>query len=137
MFICVICGQKDCIVEKFLFKEETYAIIGAMMEVHKILGHGFLEAVYQEALSIEFDKRNIPYEQEEKVDITYKGIHLDKFYIADFICFREIVVEIKALSSISSDHEAQLINYLKATGLRVGILANFGEKSLTYKRMIY
>jgi GxxExxY protein len=122
---------------EFLYKSETYAIIGAMMEVHKVLGSGFFEIVYQESLSIEFTKRNIPFSEQPKIDIFYKGEKLSKFYVPDFICFDKIVVEIKALSELNTEHEAQLLNGLKATGLKIGILANFGETSLRYKRFIY
>ncbi len=106
------------------------------MVVHKTLGCGFLEPVYQEALSIEFKRQNIPYEKEKILTIFYKGIELEKKYIADFVCFGKIIVELKALSSLTSEHEAQILNYLKATGLKLGLLVNFGEKSLKYKRMI-
>ena len=123
--------------DNFLYKDETYAIIGAMMEVHKTLGCGFLEAVYQEALSIEFEKRSIPFKGQPKIDIFYKGTKLTKFYIPDYICYDKIVVEIKALSGLIAEHESQLLNSLKASNLRVGVLANFGEKSLKYKRLIF
>jgi GxxExxY protein len=121
----------------FLYKSETYQIIGALMEVHRELGCGFLEPVYQEALAIEFDNQLIPFEAEKKISVSYKGIPLDKFYVADFVCFDKIIVELKALSALNTDHEAQIINYLKATGLKVGLLVNFGEKSLKYKRFVY
>jgi len=114
----------------------TYKIIGACMEVHAQLGCGFLEPVYQEALSMEFDERHIPYEKEKVLEIKYKKKLLSKKYIADFICFDRIIVELKALSNLSSDHEAQLLNYLKATGIEVGLLVNFGTRKLEYKRMI-
>ncbi len=123
--------------ESLLYKEETYKIIGALMEVHKTLGCGFLEAVYQEAIELEFRLQNIPFETEKRINISYKGIQLEKSYIADFVCFDSIIIEIKALSALTTDHEAQIMNYLKATGLKVGILVNFGEKSLKYKRFIY
>ena len=122
--------------KEFLFKDETYKIIGAAMEVHKELGCGFLEAVYHEAMAIEFSIQKIPFKQEQKLEIEYKGHVLSKFYKADFICFDEIVVEIKALSDLSTDHESQILNYLKATGKKVGLLINFGQKSLKYKRFI-
>ena len=119
-----------------LFKSEVYQIIGAAMEVHRELGPGFLEAVYQEALEIEFQHRAIPYEREKPLNIFYKGIKINKPYTADFLCFDKIIVELKALSQIIGDHESQLINYLKATKLRVGVLINFGASSLDYKRMV-
>jgi GxxExxY protein len=120
-----------------LFKDEVYRIIGAAMEVHKVLGCGFLEAVYQEALELEFQFQQIPYKREAKLKIYYKGHLLNKFYEADFICYDSVIVELKALSALTSDHESQLLNYLKATGMKVGLLINFGEKSLKYKRMVY
>ena len=120
-----------------IYKEESYQIIGACMEVHKTLGCGFLEPVYQEALSIEFQKQNIPYEKEKILSIIYKDIELEKKYIADFVCFSKIIVELKALSSLTSEHESQVINYLKATGFKLSILVNFGEESLKYKRIVH
>jgi GxxExxY protein len=96
-------------------KNEVYKIIGAAMEVHKVLGCGFLEAVYREALELEFQAQNIPYEQEKLLKITYKGNLLKKEYIADFVCFDKVIVEIKALSAFADAHTAQVINYLKAT----------------------
>jgi len=123
--------------EEYIFKDETYKIIGACMEVHKVLGNGFLEAVYQEALEQEFVLQNIPYEREKQITINYKNIALNKYYIADFICYNEIIVEIKAVSSLTSDHDAQILNYLKATKNKIGLLINFGEKSLKYQRKIF
>ncbi|GAT62859.1 GxxExxY protein [Paludibacter jiangxiensis] len=119
-----------------VFEKETKEIIGALFAVHSELGCGFLEAVYQEALAIEFKLRNIPFEQEKKLTITYKNIPLTKFYIADFVCYNKIIIETKALSALTSEHEAQLLNYLKATELKLGLLVNFGERSLKFKRMI-
>jgi len=120
-----------------IYKEESYQIIGACMEVHKTLGCGFLEPVYQEALSIEFQKQNIPFEKEKILSIIYKDIELEKKYIADFVCFSKIIVELKALSALTSEHESQVINYLKATGFKLSILVNFGEESLKYKRIVH
>ena len=117
--------------------ERTYKIIGAAIEVHKELGCGFLEAVYQEALGKEFAYQAIPFKPQPIIQIAYKGKPLDKTYQPDFICYEEIIVEIKALSSLSGIEEAQLINYLKATGLKVGLLINLGSKSLEYKRFVY
>ena len=119
-----------------LYREECYKIIGACMEVHKELGPGFLEPVYQEALSLEFYVQGIHFEKEKDIHIVYKGKTLDKCYKADFLCFDKIIVELKALSELSNDHIAQLLNYLKATKLRVGLLVNFGSPSLVYKRLI-
>ena len=117
--------------------ERTYKIIGAAMEVHKELGCGFLEAVYQEALGREFVGQAIPFKSQPSVEILYKGKPLTKTYQPDFVCFDEVIIEIKALSRLTGVEESQLINYLKATGLKVGLLINFGAKSLEYKRLIY
>jgi GxxExxY protein len=123
-------------VDKLLYKTESYKIIGAAMEVHKELGAGFLESVYQEAFELELQKQDIPYEREKLLNIFYKGLKLKKRYATDFVCYDKIVVELKALSDLSNDHEAQLLNYLKVTGLKLGLLLNFGSKSLQYKRLI-
>ena len=122
---------------KLIYKEESYQIIGACFEVHKELGNGFLEAVYQEALEIELTNQKIPFEREKTLSIFYKGIKLQKKYVPDFICYDKIIVEIKALSQLNSDNESQILNYLKTTGFKVGILVNFGESSLKYKRFVY
>jgi GxxExxY protein len=119
-----------------IFKEEAYQIIGAAMNVHRVLGCGFLEAVYAEALEIEFTEQGIPYKREEPLKIEYKGHILNKTYAADFVCYDKIIVELKALSALDSSHEAQVINYLKATGYKLGLLVNFGEPSLKYKRIV-
>lgn len=115
----------------------TYAIIGSAMEVHRQLGNGFLEAVYQEALAIEFKIRAIPFQREVTLPVSYKGHALSCQYRADFICFDSVVVEIKALSELSGKDEAQLLNYLKATGIHVGLLLNFGSSSLQYMRRAF
>ncbi len=120
-----------------LYKEEVYKIVGAAMEVHSHLGPGFFEAVYQEAFEMELNFRSIPYLREEPLDIYYKGVKLKKKYVPDFICYDLIVVEMKAVSDLLDVHQAQLLNYLKASKMRVGVLINFGETSLVYKRMIY
>lgn len=116
---------------------QTYEIIGGATEVHRHLGHGFLEAVYQEALAIEMTRRNIPFEREVAVPVEYKGQRLQCGYRADFVCFEEIVVELKAISQLTGADEAQLINELKATGLHRGLLFNFGTPSLEYKRIVF
>jgi GxxExxY protein len=116
--------------------EETYAIIGAAMTVHRELGAGFLEAVYQEALEIEFMARRIPYRRESDLPIFYRGERLRTFYKADFVCFENVVVELKALKSLSTIEEAQVLNYLKATNLTKALLLNFGASSLQYKRLV-
>ena len=119
-----------------LYKDEAYQIIGACMEVHRELGCGFLEAVYQEALEWEFKQQGIPYLREEPLPIYYKGNLLNKQYVADFISYDSIIVELKALSEFSTQHDAQVLNYLKATGNEIGLLVNFGTTSLEYKRLI-
>lgn len=119
-----------------LYKEESFEIIGACMNVHKELGFGFLEEVYQQALEHEFKLSYIPYEREIPLRIKYRDIYLDKQYISDFICYDKIIVELKAVSSLTGEHYAQVINYLKATGYKLGLLVNFGTKSLEYKRLV-
>ena len=116
---------------------KTHAIIGAAMEVHRQLGSGFLEAVYQEALEIEFRERDIPSRSQPLVQITYKGQPLKKTYQPDYICFESIVVELKALAKLTGTEVSQMINYLKATGMNTGLLVNFGSKSLEFKRIVY
>lgn len=115
---------------------QTYAIIGAAMEVHRVLGHGFLEAVYQEALAMEFAARNISFEREKDLAIAFKGTPLKIGCRADFLCDGEIVVEIKAISTLTGNDEAQLLNYLKAGQFHRGLLVNFGSPSLQTKRMV-
>jgi GxxExxY protein len=115
----------------------THAIIGAGMEVHRHLGCGFLEAVYQEALTMELTARGIPFRKEEQLPISYKGQRLGTHYRADLICFDAVIVEIKALDFLSGLEEAQLLNYLKASGIQVGLLLNFGTKSLQYRRFVF
>jgi GxxExxY protein len=114
----------------------TYAIIGACMAVHNELGHGFLEAVYQEALAIEFTRRNIPFVREKKLVINYIGLQLATHYEADFVCYDSIILELKALSDLNPAHFAQVINALKATNYERGLLVNFGAPRLEYKRLI-
>ena len=116
------------------FPKESYKITGCMMNVHRELGCGFLEKVYQEALEREFITEGIPYQREVKLRITYKGIPLQQEYIADFVCYGRIIIELKAISKLSVIERAQVINYLKATGYELGILANFGEISLKTER---
>jgi GxxExxY protein len=115
---------------------QTYAIIGACMAVHNELGPGFLEAVYQEALAIEFTLRGIPFVREKPLVIFYRGRQLSKRYDADFVCYESIVLEAKALSELIPKHHAQTIHYLKATQFERGLLVNFGAPRLEYKRAI-
>lgn len=119
-----------------LFKDESYAIIGACIKVHTKLGAGFLEAVYQESLEREFLKRNIPFQRQPKLSLYFDGEKLKKYYIADFLCYGSIVIEIKATSFISEMNIKQLQNSLKASKHRLGILINFGTSSLTSKRIL-
>ena len=116
---------------------ETYAIIGAAMRVHRELGNGFLEAVYQEALGHEFSLRVIPFEREKELPVFYRGERLRTFYKVDFLCYGSIIVELKALQGLSGTEESQLIHYLKASGKHKGLLINFGVRSLQVKRMVY
>lgn len=116
--------------------EKTYAIIGAAMEVHRFLNKGFLEVVYQDALEIEFRLRDIPYQREVDLNIAYKGHQLGGTYRADFICYGEIIVELKAVSQLIAAHEAQTLHYLRATGYSLALLLNFGNSSLQTKRLI-
>ncbi|MDR3555740.1 MAG: GxxExxY protein [Syntrophobacteraceae bacterium] len=120
---------------ELIFKDEVYAIIGAAIEVHRELPAGFLEPVYQEAFEMEMRERSIPFEAQKTLAISYKGRALRKGYIADLVCYGQIIVELKALERLSSSEESQVINYLKASGLRVGILINFGSYGkLEWKR---
>jgi len=121
---------------ELLYKEEVYKIIGAAMEVHKELGCGFLEAIYEEALTREFKQQNIPFEQQKQITISYKGEKLQKYYVADIICYHQIIVELKTAATIASEHGAQILNYLKATQYKIGVILNFGTTSLQYKRFI-
>ena len=121
---------------ELLFEKETYKIIGAAMEVHQELKHGFLEAVYQEALEKEFHEKYIPYKREIPLKIYYKNKPLHKYYIADFICYDKIVIEVKAITATTLEHHVQLLNYLTAAKLKLGLIINFGRQSLEYKRII-
>ena len=118
-----------------LHKNESFAIIGAAMEVHRTLGCGFVEPVYQEALAIELSKRNIPFEREKELTIEYKGNKLSKTFRADFICYDNIILELKATSDFADEHYAQIYSYLKASKMDLGILINFGKTSLEYERI--
>ena len=117
-------------------KDKTYGIIGAAMSVHTELGMGFLEAVYGDALAIELERRHIPFEREKSIHIMYKGQKLNHYYVADFLCYGDIIVELKAVEQIQSVQMAQVLNYLSATGYKLALLINFGEKSLKYKRIV-
>ncbi|MFN7842428.1 MAG: GxxExxY protein [Pirellula sp.] len=121
---------------EILFKEESYKIVGSFFEVYNEMGCGFLEAVYQESLQIEFELQRIPNAAQKQLQLHYKGKKLESVYIPDFICFDSIIVEIKAVKELTNEHRAQVFNYLKATGFRLGLLVNFGEHpNLQYERI--
>lgn len=119
-----------------LYKDESYSIIGCCIEVYNVLGRGFLEVVYKDALEIEFQMNNIPYTREKIFEIEYKGRILPRMYQADFILYDKIVLEVKHYKILSNDNLAQTLNYLKVSGLKLGILANFGESSFNSKHVI-
>jgi GxxExxY protein len=120
-----------------ILKDEVYLVVGAAIEVHRQLGPGFLEPVYQEAMEIELKCRGIPFESQKPLSIRYKDSLLNKQYIADLLCYEQIIVELKALDRLSGKEQAQVLNYLKATGLRIGLLINFGAVgALDWKRFI-
>ncbi|NOT49943.1 MAG: GxxExxY protein [Chitinophagaceae bacterium] len=123
--------------ENIILKEESYKIVGACMEVHTQLGMGFKEVVYKDALEIEFKKIEIPFKREQQYKIEYKGIILAHKYYADFIVYDSIILEVKSSTFIVNSFVAQTINYLKASGLKLGIIANFGEKSFVSKRVVF
>lgn len=111
---------------KILFESESYCIQGAIFEVYRQMGCGFLEAVYQECLHREFLSRQIPFEPQKPLTLFYKGQQLEKTYVPDFVCYEKIIVELKALKCLTGEHRAQVLNYLKATGFRLAMLVNFG-----------
>ncbi len=121
---------------KYPLQNETYEIIGFCMEVHRNLGHGFLEIVYKDALEIEFKKKNILYEREKEYEVEYKGAILPHKFYADFIVFENVILEIKATKGIAEEHYVQVINYLAVSKCKIGLLVNFGEPSLYSKRII-
>jgi GxxExxY protein len=113
-----------------LYRDESYRIVGACFEVYKEKGSGFLEAVYQECLAMEFAEQGIPFVEQPRLRLAYKGRELQQFYEADFLCFGLIIVELKAVKNLMDEHRAQVINYLKATGKQLGVLVNFGHYPL-------
>jgi GxxExxY protein len=110
-----------------LFKDEAYAMLGACFEVYKDKGCGFNEAIYQECLEIELEHREVPFQAQLQFPLTYRGRTLQHKFIPDFVCYKEIIMEIKAVSNLVDEHRAQVINYLKATGYPLGLLVNFGH----------
>ncbi len=120
-----------------VFEDETYRILGACFEVYKEKGCGFLEAVYQECLEIEFALQTTPFQPQSELQLSYKGKFLKHRYVPDFICFGKIILEIKAVTKLADEHRAQVHNYLKATGYRVGLLVNFGHfPKIEHERII-
>lgn len=128
--------KKEAVMMKENRDPQTYAIIGAAMAVHGELGRGFLETVYHEAMAIELEERGIPYRLEVNLPIEYRGKRMATSYRADMICYDSVVVELKALTGLTRTEEAQVINYLKASGYQVGLLLNFGAGSLEYRRLV-
>lgn len=110
-----------------IFKEESYAIQGAVFEVYRQMGHGFLESVYQECLERELKERNIPFVAQSELQLLYKGQPLNQSFKPDLVCYGKIIVELKAAEKIANEHKAQVLNYLKATGFKLGLLVNFGS----------
>jgi GxxExxY protein len=119
-----------------IYKNEAYDIIGACMEVHRELGKGFTEIVYSDALEIEFKRIKMNYQKEVRFDISYKGILIPHHYKADFVIDDKIILEIKAIDTLTSSHVKQTLNYLAASRLKLGLLVNFGQDSLQYNRVI-
>ena len=122
---------------EIIFKDESYQIMGACFEVYREMGCGFLEAVYQECLTLEFAGRRVPFRSQQELVLCYKGHRLVQKYVPDFVCYETIIVELKALKQLCDDHRAQVHNYLKATGYRLGLLVNFGHyPKVQYERIV-
>ena len=119
-----------------MYADETYALIGLCMKVHRELGCGFLEPVYQEAFEMLLKMEGIPYQREKMLPIYFLGQKLNKEYYADFVCYDKIILEFKAVSALTTAHEAQLMNYLKASKMKLGLLCNFAEPSFVYRRFV-
>jgi GxxExxY protein len=115
---------------------ETYAVIGAAMAVHRELRHGFLEAIYRDALAVEFHRRQVPFERERSLHVLYRGTVLPSSFRVDFVCFGHLLVECKALRAIGGPEQAQVLNYLRASSLTRALLLNFGARSLEYRRLV-
>lgn len=121
---------------EIVFKEESYIIIGICIRVYEELGGGFLENVYEKALEKEFNSSGVPYDKQVKLNIKYKGENLDKYYVADFVVYDKIILEVKAVYGIINQHLSQTLNYLKATDMRLGIVVNFGHAKFQYRRVL-
>ena len=119
-----------------MYADETYKLIGLCMKVHRELGCGFLEPVYQEAFEMLLKMEGIPYQREKMLPIYFLGQKLNKEYYADFVCYDKIILEFKAVSALTTAHEAQLMNYLKASKMKLGLLCNFAEPSFVYRRFV-
>ena len=122
--------------ESYPLQDEAFKVIGACMDVHSELGKGFLEVVYKDALEYEFSKKGIAFEREKKFDIQYKQIKLPHSYYADFVVYNNIILEVKAQEGVVEEHYRQVINYLAVSKLQLGLLVNFGEASLKFKRVV-
>ncbi len=120
-----------------IYKEESYAIVGAAMAVHRTLGLGFSEKVYQEALALELEAQGIPFEREKQLHITYRGQQLKQDFYADFVCYSKIIVELKAVSAILPEHQMQITNYLRCADMKLGLILNFGRTSLESQRVVW
>jgi GxxExxY protein len=122
---------------KIVYEKESYAIIGACFNVYKAMGCGFLEPVYQECLDIEFEFQGIPFLSQQELKLKYRERELKQRYKPDFVCYDKIIVELKAVSKVTDEHRAQVLNYLYATGLKLGLLVNFGHyPKLEYERIV-
>ncbi len=123
--------------KELIYPEESYAIIGAAIAVHKALGLGFSEKVYQEALALEFEALGIPFEKEKQLHITYRGQQLKQDFYADFVCYGKIIVELKAVTALAPEHQLQVVNYLRCAEMKLGLLLNFGKTKLESQRVVW
>ena len=122
---------------ELIYKNEVYEIVGRCMEVHNILGHGFSEVIYKDALEIEFLENGIDFKREQEYNVHYKQYILERKYNADFVVFDKIILEIKCVTDLTDEHISQVINYLKVSNNKVGLLVNFARNKLEYKRLVY
>ena len=121
---------------KIIYKEEAYLIIGKCFEVHNALGHGFMEVVYKDALEVAFEQDGVLYEREKKYDVRFRNVLLAHKFYADFVVLDKIILEVKGVTALTDAHVAQMINYLKVSGNKLGLLVNFGRQGLEYKRLL-